>query len=103
MSALSQYVDFPAQTFGAPASEHVSEAVIPQAAAPASSASRPANSLKKGLTLEQVEDLLGQPTETHESSNNGLKVTSYSFQTKDSNVQADFVNGVLVQYNIASR
>ncbi len=103
MSALSQYVDFPAQSFGSSTNGNTSETFAPQPAAPAPSASHPANSLKKGLTLEQVEALLGQPTETHESSNDGLKINSYSFVTKDSNVQADFVNGVLVQYNISSR
>jgi hypothetical protein len=103
MSALSAYVDFPAQNFGASAEPHISEELASQRTAPPPSASRPANSLKKGLTLAQVEELLGQPTETHQSSQDGLKITSYSFQTKDSNVQADFVNGVLVQYNISSR
>jgi hypothetical protein len=103
MSALSQYMDFPAQNFGASADGHISEVLASQPADPPPSSSRPANSLKKGLTLEQVEALLGPPTETHESSQNGLKITSYSFQTKDSNVQADFVNGVLVQYNLSSR
>jgi hypothetical protein len=103
MATLSQYVDFPVQNFGASADGHISEALAPQVATPPPSASGPANSLKKGLSLGQVEELLGQPTETHQSSHDGLKITSYSFQTKDSNVQADFVNGVLVQYNISSR
>ncbi len=104
MSALSQYVDFPAQNFEASANGHRSETLVAAPAAPAAqSASAPANSLKKGLTLEQVEALLGQPAETHDRSHDGLKIISYSFQTKDSNVQTDFVNGVLVQYTMSSR
>lgn len=110
MSALSEYVEFPAQSFGASTEGGSSQELTPRPSGPPQPVSPPAtpslssaDGLKKGLTLAQVEALLGQPTEEHESSHDGLKINSYSFQTKDSSVKTDFVNGVLVQYNISSR
>jgi hypothetical protein len=110
MSALSEYVDFPPQSFGASTDGGSSQSLALQPSGPAQPPSPPptpssssTDGLKKGLTLAQVEAILGQPTEEHESSHDGLKINSYSFQTKDSSVKTDFVNGVLVQYNISSR
>jgi hypothetical protein len=60
-------------------------------------------SFRKGLTLDQVEALFGKPTETHDSEQNGLKMTSCAFQDKDHTIKADFVNGILVQYTLSSR
>jgi hypothetical protein len=63
----------------------------------------PMKSLKKGLTRAQVEALFGPPTETHESNQGGLEMTSCTYQSATQTVKGDFVNGVLVQYTITSR
>jgi hypothetical protein len=102
MTALAQYVAFPPEAF--PPSVEPSPAVT-SASKPPEPAVGPdsAKQLKKGQTTEQVESLLGQPAETHKRSENGLEITSLSFQGKDVIIRADFVNGVLVQYSMSSR
>jgi hypothetical protein len=101
MTALDKYVEFPPATFSTLASSRAAEAVP----SPNSSGSSPdpVKSLKKGMTLEQVEALFGQPTETHDNSHGGMKMVSYTFQGKDELLKGDFVNGVLVQYTVSSR
>jgi hypothetical protein len=93
MAALTPYVTFPPDALGS--SEPPTE--------PQPNDSDAIRDLKKGLTLEQVVALLGQPVETHDRSQGGLKVTTCSFQNKDVTVQGDFINGVLVQYTLSSR
>jgi hypothetical protein len=73
MAALTPYVTFPPDALGS--SE---PSAVPQPNAPDA-----ARDLKKGLTLEQVVALLGQPVETHDRSQGGLKVTTCTFQNKD--------------------
>jgi hypothetical protein len=107
MAALAPYVTFPPDAFGPSESSRVADAgsINPPepSAAPQPNAADPVRSLKKGLTLEQVESLFGQPVETHDRSQGGLKVTTCTFQNKDVRVQGDFINGVLVQYTLSSR
>jgi hypothetical protein len=63
----------------------------------------PAPALKKGMSREQVEVMFGKAVEAHDRTENGLTITSCTFISKDEKVQADFVNGVLVQYSVSSR
>lgn len=63
----------------------------------------PAQGLSKGMSREQVEAMFGKPVETHDKTENGLTITSCTFVSKDEQVQADFVNGVLVRYSVSSR
>ena len=63
----------------------------------------PVQSLRKGLTRAQVETLFGPPTESHDQVANGLAMTTCTYQNAAQTVQADFVNGVLVQYTVSSR
>jgi hypothetical protein len=107
MAVLAPYVTFPPDTFGPSESSRVADtgpSNPPESpAAPQPNAADPVRGLKKGLTLEQVEALFGQPVETHDGSQGGLKVTTCTFQNKDVKVQGDFINGVLVQYTLSSR
>jgi hypothetical protein len=106
MTALAPYVDFPPGAFGesqsAPGSEPPrSEGAPPPPATQA--AAEPSHSLKKGMTREQVEKIFGPPADMKEHVQGGLKVVTCTYQSKDAAVQADFVNGVLVQYSLSSR
>ncbi len=110
MAALTQYVEFPPASFGGGGSAHA--AAEPPAAPgnpsgppprPQAVAADPAKDLQKGMSLERVEAIFGQPIETHDNSHDGMKVMSYTFQSKEQTMKGDFVNGVLVQYTVSSR
>ena len=107
MAALAPYATFPPGTFGSSEGSRFGGTGTSKPpgplVAPQPNAADPVRSLKKGLTLEQVEALFGQPIETHDRSQSGLKVTTCTFQSVDATVQGDFVNGVLVQYTLSSR
>ena len=70
---------------------------------PSDQGADPAQGLKKGMSREQVEAMFGKAVEAHDHSESGLTITSCTFMGKDEKVQADFVNGVLVQYSVSSR
>jgi len=102
--ALAQYVAFPGeghQTVTAPPSAPSSLVARPAD----QSADQPVDSaqgLKKGMSREQVEAMYGKAVESHDHAVNGMTVTSCVFRGRDASVQADFVNGVLVQYQLSS-
>ncbi len=106
MTALGPYVTFSTDSTGPGATTSSIDAPRPDPAGPPPPspppAATPARSLKKGLTREQVDALFGPPTKAHASAQNGLQMTSCTYQTKDSTVHAEFVNNVLVQYTLAS-
>ncbi len=104
MNALAQYVSFTPATYG-PNSSRLAEGAGSNndAPPPQPPAGDPAQNLKKGLTRAQVESLFGPPTETHDRTQGGLAMTSCTYQNATQTVQADFVNGVLVQYTVSSQ
>ncbi len=85
MRALAEYVDF-------------SFASGPQAMAPA----KP-GTLRKGMTLVEVEAALGRPEKTTERSEGSLKVLTATYLRDDQRIAAEFVEGVLIKYSISSR
>lgn len=87
--ALARYVDFTEAGGGAGVS--ASAAV---AAGPASS------SIRKGLTLEEAERLLG-PAVTAAESEESLKVMTRTYRKNGQRTTAKFVSGVLVEYTIS--
>jgi hypothetical protein len=99
-NALAEYVSFsgdaPSGAPGAPSG-------VSGLAVRGSDQGDPAQSLKKGMTREQVEALYGPAVEAHDRTENGMSMTSCTYKSKDEKVQADFVNGVLVQYSVSSR
>ena len=104
ISALAPYVSFSPDAPAPTDSARSIDAPRPDPAGPPAPASTgaPATSLKKGLTREQVEALIGPPAEAHASVQNGMQMNSCTYQTKDSTVHADFVNNILVQYTLTS-
>ena len=107
MNALAAYVSFPGDVVGSdvggrPADAAPGDAPGLAVRAPDQGAD-PAQGLKKGMSREQVEAMYGKAVEAHDHSESGLAITSCTFLGKDEKVQADFVNGVLVQYSVSSR
>ena len=101
-SALAQYVSFSGDAPGGPPVGSAPGG-SPGLAVRPSDQGDPAQGLKKGMTREQVEALYGPAVEAHDRTENGMSMTSCTYQSKDERVQADFVNGVLVQYSVSSR
>jgi hypothetical protein len=66
-------------------------------------AAEPNNTLPRGLTRAQVEASFGPPLDSHEQVQDGLTTMTCTYQNANETVKAQFVNGVLVDYNIASR
>jgi hypothetical protein len=107
MDALAAYVSFPGDAVGSDAGGRPADGASGDAPAlavrPSDQGADPAQGLKKGMSREQVEAMYGKAVETHDRSESGLTITSCTFLGKDEKVQADFVNGVLVQYSVSSR
>ena len=89
MNALSQYVDFGAT----PAT-----AAGPR---PGSTASAPA--LRKGLTVVQVEQMLGPAAKVSQRTEGSIEMTMREYATESERIVAQFVGGVLVDYSITPR
>jgi hypothetical protein len=81
--ALNRYLDFP----GSPA-------------APAATSTAGPAALRKGLTLEETERLLGPAVTASESEECALKVMTRSYRKDGHRTTARFVAGVLVEYTI---
>jgi hypothetical protein len=96
MRALTDYVDF---TF---AGDQRSAAPA-QTPAPPIAGSSPVAGLQKGMTLADVERLLGKADKTSTKTEGSLKIVTASFTRGDQVISADFIEGVLVKYSIASR
>jgi hypothetical protein len=107
MDALAAYVDFSGGAVGANAGGSPADGApggTPALAVRApDQGADPAQWLKKGMSREQVEAMFGKAVESHDHAESGLTITSCTFLGKDEKVQADFVNGVLVQYSVSSR
>ena len=104
MSALAQYVYFPADAFGHDESQPAQTASSPASAVPPPQNSAPQPmELKKGLTKAQVEALFGPPIESHDDTQDGLTKTTCTYQNAKEILKAEFVSGVLVQYSTTSR
>ena len=67
--------------------------------------SRPADltQLRKGLTRDETERLLGRPVRTTENRDGNLAVATLVFESDDQRVTAEFVEDLLVRYTISSK
>ena len=82
-AALAKYVDF--------------------GAAPEEPAPPPlAFGLRKGLSAEEVEDMLGSPVRKNERMEGTLRVNTRTFERGRERVIAEFVEDVLVRYEVSS-
>ena len=89
MQALAEYVDF-APIVGERAPE------------PALRAESPRGDLRKGLTVDEVDALLGRPDAITQRTEGTLKVSTSTYRTRDRAVTAEFVEGVLIRFTITS-
>jgi hypothetical protein len=115
MRALAQYADFgaaaPAATLAAASGPGASAtpAVAVRSfagggAAPAAApAAQGAAGLRKGMTLAEVEALLGPAATAAEGKDGSLSVTRRTYRPDGAQVSASFVAGVLVDYAITPR
>ncbi len=95
MRALADYVDF--GTDGAP-----SLGGGPMAAS-SPGAQVAGTDIHKGMTLAQVEAVLGKADKTSDKMDGSVKVTTATYARGDHVFTAQFVEGVLVKYSIASK
>lgn len=112
MRALAAYVTFPdapatpgaVAASAAPATAAALTSTGPVASAPAT---RPAASglsvLRKGLTLEEVEALLGPATTASETREGSIAVMKRSYTRDGMKVAATFVSGVLTDFTITPK
>jgi hypothetical protein len=108
MNALARYVEFPAATFpGAPASESPRAAESRDARPSAltdAPAAAPSAQLRKGMTRQEVEAILGPARTASEKTEGSLKVVTCTYQQdREHIVEAVFIDGVLVRYTISSQ
>ena len=90
MRALEQYVEFPFAAGGDAPREQARPAFNP-------------TSLRKGMLIADVEAVLGRPDRTTQRKEGTLTVTSAAYSSGDQVITADFVEGVLIKYSIASK
>ena len=89
MQALAEYVDF-------------APIVAERAPEPAPRAESPRGDLRKGLTVDEVDALLGRPDAITKRSEGTLKVSTSTYRSRDRAVTAEFVEGVLIRFTITS-
>lgn len=93
MRALAEYLEFPF-------AEDVRRAEPRTGSA---EPRRSAGAIRKGMTLAEVEDSLGRAEKTGERSEGTLRVVTATFSRDDQRITAEFVEGVLIRYSIASK
>ena len=96
MRALSDYIDF---TF---AGDQRASAPAPPTAPPPPGAPAMAG-LQKGMTMADVERMLGKADKTSTRTEGSLTILTATFTRGDQVISADFIEGVLVKYSISSR
>lgn len=96
MRALAEYVDFaPLPGAGRPGLHGEGVGGPTQGEGP--------GGLRKGLLVEEVDRLLGRPEGIAERSEGSLRVSISTYLTRDRRIEAEFVEGVLVRFTVASR
>jgi hypothetical protein len=99
MKALAEYVTFP----GAPVVATAASNPTPSAAVAASTAASSAggvSSLKKGLTLKEVESFLGPASTASEAKDGSMTIQKRTYRHDGLEVTASFVAGVLIDFAI---
>jgi hypothetical protein len=86
MKTLAAYVEFPTQG---------------PVAQPEAGRNR-SGELRKGLTVAEVDALLGRPDGITDRKEGTLTVSTSSYRTRDRRITAEFVEGVLIRFTISS-
>ncbi len=94
MQTLAEYVDFLGST-GQKASTPTT--------APAATPAARAGDLRKGLTADEVDALLGRPESISQRNEGTLKVSTSLYRRNGQAVTAEFVEGVLIRFTIQSQ
>lgn len=102
MRALAEYVDFGPVAGGrsAPAALRTEPAVV---RAEGRFSDGPLTPLSKGMTRDEVEEILGKPTQVADRAEGTLKASKLTFSRPDVIVRIDLVDNVVVRFSIESR
>jgi hypothetical protein len=95
MRALDEYLEFPF------ASDRPPSRPPQRPTAPASAPAAP--DIRKGMTMSEVNLLLGSPTRTTSRTEGALRTTTATYTRGDQIVSVDFVEGVVVKYTISTK
>lgn len=96
VSILAEYVEFPSGKASA-------ERGTAEPATQRVEAGRAGGPIWKGMTRDQVEAVLGAPSEESERMEGSFRVKTAVFVRVDQHIKAEFVEGVLVRYSITSK
>ena len=100
MRALAEYGEFPFATDRRPAAPAARElAGSPEPRGPVAGS----GAIRKGMTLAEVEQSLGRAERTTDRMEGALKVVTATYSRDDQRITAEFVEGVLIKYSIASK
>jgi hypothetical protein len=99
MRALAEYVEFPFASDRRPTASRDTVVAQPVLSEPVSST----GAIRKGMTMAEVEQRLGRPEKTADRTEGTLRVVTATYSRGDQSITADFVEGVLVKYSIASK
>jgi hypothetical protein len=83
MAALASYVDF--------------------SPVPAGNVASTPGSLKKGMSIDEVDAVMGRPESISSRAEGTLTVSTSTYRTPTSKVTAEFVEGVLIRYTVVSQ
>jgi hypothetical protein len=97
MASLAEYLDFGAAA--GPGGATATPSAAPGSAASGSALGR----LRKGLTVREVEDLLGPADTASEEKEGSLTVVKRGYTSEGMKVAASFVNGVMIDFSIIPR
>jgi hypothetical protein len=94
MAALADYVEFP-----------FTDRVTRPGKAESPAERRPANAAipRKGMSWQEAIEAFGAPAKQTSRMEGALKVTTAVFTREDQQIEAEFVEGVLIRYSIASK
>ncbi len=101
MRALAEYVEFLFATDRRPAPSR--ETVVAQPELRQQMAGTGTGAIRKGMTMAEVEDSLGKPEKSANRTEGTLRVVTATYSRGDQLITADFVEGVLIKYSIASK
>lgn len=94
MRALEEYLEFPFAT---------DRPSGPNRPAPREPSRAGSGDIRKGMSMAEVESALGRPDKTTPRNEGTLRVTTAVYTRGDQIVTAEFVEGVLIRYSIASK
>jgi hypothetical protein len=97
MLALRDYVDFPDSETNSAGERQVD--ARPESSAPGGGT---VTAVRKGMTLSQVERLLGPARSAKTEQDGSLEVMIRVYETEGNRIEASFVGGVLIKYTITA-